>query len=199
MWQYLGTEMQMSLSLDKIKDDDKDISKEGQAGLTALSNNIIELKDDNCLIFVPVLKEIDDAASQCFGAYEGTLGACQMDYEEALERYCGNVVLILKNHFSSEMHCSAEEKQMHKDVKACTYAWLLDTHQDNLLMPLMTGYMMDRVWKKFNAAKDGYTELVRMSIEDNENICMLWMITWRQSSVRSNRSEVWKSNVLLKQ
>jgi hypothetical protein len=143
----------------QIQDDDPDVIKEGEDGMKALLNNVVELKDDDYLIFVPVLKEIDDAASRCFGAYEGTLGARQTDYEEALERYRNDVVLILENHFSSETHRSAEEKRTHEDVKARTYAWLSDTHQDNLPMPLMTGYVMDRVWTEFNAAKDGYTEV----------------------------------------
>jgi hypothetical protein len=58
------------------------------------------------------------------------------------------------------MHHSAEEKQMYEDVKARMYRWLSDSCQDNLPMPLMAGYMMDRVWKEFNAAKDSYSEVM---------------------------------------
>lgn len=133
-WRYLGTKMEMRLSLGKVKEhaaqvlqEDADVSDEGREALKALSYNFIELMDDNCLIFVPMLKEIDDAASCCFKAYEGTLGAHQTDYEEVLERYRGDVIKILENHISSETHRSAEDKQMHEDVKACTHGWLSDS------------------------------------------------------------------------
>ncbi|KIK37675.1 hypothetical protein CY34DRAFT_108994 [Suillus luteus UH-Slu-Lm8-n1] len=64
-----------------------------------------------------------------------------------------------------EGHRSAEEKQIHKDIKAHTYGWLLDAHQDHFRMPLMTGYMMDRVWKELNTVKDGCTEAIFSAIE----------------------------------
>jgi hypothetical protein len=181
IWQYIGTKTSMGLSLGKVKqsalqalDDDPEVSEAGVAALNAMSDNYVELKEDDCLIFVPMLKDIDDAAARCFKAYDGCLGAHQPDYEEALERYRTDVVNIMEIHLSSEGHRSAEERQIHEDIKACTYRWLSDTRQDNLRLPLMTGYVMDRVWKELNTAKDGYTEVSATGGEENGlTVCLL--------------------------
>lgn len=103
--------------------------------------------------FLPMLKEIDDTVARCFKAYDGYLGTHQPDYEEALERYRTDMIDIMEINFSSEGHRSAEEKQIHEDIKAHTYGWLLDARQDHFQMPLMTGHMMDRVWKESNTER----------------------------------------------
>lgn len=192
-WRYLGTKTETKLSLEKVKEDaakvlqdDTEVSDEGREALKALSHNFVELLDDDCLIFVPVVKEIDDAASRCFKAYEGTLGARQTDYEEALERYRGDVIRILEDHFASETHRSAEDKRMHEDVKARTYGWLSDSLQDNLPMPLMTGYVMDRVWKELNAAKDGYTEVSETGGDEHGlTVWSLQVASWFECLLRT--------------
>jgi hypothetical protein len=59
----------------QVLQEDEDVSEKGREALKALSHNVIELMDDDCLIFIPGVKEIDDAASHCFKAYKRTLGA----------------------------------------------------------------------------------------------------------------------------
>jgi hypothetical protein len=197
VWRYLGTPSKESMSLAGVKElvltyqrDDKEQSEAAANSLHAISKNVDDIKHTDCDIFLPIMQEIDAAANSCFKAYEGCLGARQPDYEEALRRYRDDVILILEEHFASEEHRSAEEKRKHEDVMARTYAWLSDTGLENLPMPLMTGSVMDRVWNELSSAKDGYSEvsgrvreketthsvlvagreLVRMSVEDDEDI-----------------------------
>lgn len=181
IWRYIGTKTSVPLSLEKVKqsalealDDDPDVSEAGATALEKLSDNYVALKDDDCLVFLPMLQEIDDSAARCFKAYDGCLGARHPDYEEALERYRTDVVNIMDVHFSSGGHRNAEEKQIHEDVMARAWGWLSDSRQDRLRMPLMTGYVMDRVWKELNAAKDGYTEVSATGGEKNGlTVCSL--------------------------
>ncbi|KAG1764491.1 hypothetical protein EV702DRAFT_1051354 [Suillus placidus] len=61
--------------------------------------------------------------------------------------------------FKAYGHRSPEEKHWHEDILGRVYVWLTDTQGENMPMPLMTGYVMDRVWEELDAAKDGFSEI----------------------------------------
>ncbi|KAG2337832.1 hypothetical protein BDR05DRAFT_952347 [Suillus weaverae] len=173
IWRYLGAKVEDGpTTLAEAKNIVEDFTQADEEGYTdalqrllAIMGKIPKVQEEDCLVFLPMMKEIDDVAVKCFKSYEGSLGARQPDYEEAVKRYREDVIRVLKQYFSSQGHRSPEEKHWHEDVLGRTYIWLTDTHGENMPMPLMTGYIMDRVWDELDAAKDGFSEASACVVE----------------------------------
>jgi hypothetical protein len=141
------------------QDDNEEGAQEAVNGLVSLMENMSAPELDDSLVFTPFLDEIDEIATRCFKTYEGSLGARNADYEQALRLYRTDVVEALRQGFAKQAHSSQDEKRWHDVILGRAYMTLSDTRSEHLPVPLMTGYVLDRIWGEFEAAKDGYTEV----------------------------------------
>ncbi|KAG1772197.1 hypothetical protein EV702DRAFT_1201585 [Suillus placidus] len=117
VWRYLGAKVEDCSTLAEAKNMAEDLAQADDEGYTdalvhllAITGKVLEVQDEDCLVFLLVMKEIDDVAAKCFKAYEGSLGARQSNYEEA-------------------GHWSPEEKRWHEDILGRVYIWLTDTQE----------------------------------------------------------------------
>ncbi|KAG2335551.1 hypothetical protein BDR05DRAFT_1006689 [Suillus weaverae] len=107
------------------------------------------------------LSDIDYAATQSFAAYEGVLGASTVDYLGALPTYLEKVIEALRKGFENFEGRSKEDVVWLDTILARTAVFLTPIEETYVPMPLMSGMVMDRVWKELSSVKEGYSECSR--------------------------------------
>jgi hypothetical protein len=122
-----------------------------------LRQTILSSTPGEAKIFVPYMKDIDERAVTCFATYSGKLGTDAKDYLAALRNYRRDVLKVLEQGLCQKSQ-TADEKTRSDRVLARTYIWL--SSLDMIPLPLMTGMVMDRVWKELEAVKEGYKEVL---------------------------------------
>ncbi|KAG2050858.1 hypothetical protein BDR06DRAFT_1010815 [Suillus hirtellus] len=138
----------------------RDADPDARNVLAGLSAKIQSGEDGNVQIFLPLIEEIDKIAVKCFEAYEGTIGDENDDYTYAITNYRDDVVDLLQTHWLAGSKRSKEETKWLERVIARTYVWLSPSDK-TVAYPLITGMVMDRVWKELERVQEGYKETVR--------------------------------------
>jgi hypothetical protein len=154
----------------------EDVSNEAVA--QAASQRLLSLREQimngtpgEATTFVPVLLDIEKAASKCFKAYQGMMGTWDSEYKEKLAIYQGDVVGLLRSKWLSRSGGgrASEEVAWLDNVVARTRLWLMPIPDVHIPMPLMTGTIMDKAWASLEAVKEGYKE-VSMEVPFYRNI-----------------------------
>jgi hypothetical protein len=119
--------------------------------------------DGDATIFAPYFKQFNDIALKCFQTYTGVLGTTTTDYEAALEMYRNDVIKVLQEGFARQALRAPDDKVWLDTVLARVYLWLSPYGSEFMHLPLMTGAVMDMVWKELEASKEGYVEVSTMT------------------------------------
>lgn len=140
--------------------DDEDEDHEAKQILVGMYGLIKKNQGDgDPKVFAPYFKQLNEIALKCFQTYTGVLGTTTTDYEAALEMYRGDVMKVLEDGFAKQALRAPEEKVWLDTVLARVYLWLSPYGSEFMHLPLMTGAVMDLVWKELEASKEGYAEV----------------------------------------
>ncbi|KAG2050856.1 hypothetical protein BDR06DRAFT_974134 [Suillus hirtellus] len=137
-----------------------DTDQHAQTALSLLVDKMQAAEEGDLALFVPVMDEIDKLAIKCFDTYEECIGDGNDDYIFALTNYRDDVVRLLEKQWLIVTERSKDELLWLQKVIARIYVWLTPC-ESCTPPPLMTGMVMDRVWKELESVKQGYIEIAR--------------------------------------